>query len=522
MQLADIPPKFPIPFANGAGVGFIRPIPVPSQSGITPGAASLTDGFPPLNLTPLGVGGVPPFGQDMNGLMNQVTAWVRWANAGGPVAFDAAFSGSVGGYPKGAIVSSAVTAGLFFYSLNDNNATNPDAAGAGWVSFSLVGGPPNYFVDSGTVNALVITPAPQVAAYVDGMAFRVYPSHINTGAATLAVDGLAAISIVNPDGSALIGGEIAVGAVMELTHVGSAFQWTNAPWTPTRGVGDNSNKLASTAYADRVGALVLTALDTYAGAIFGLRLSNTPSFLTTQVTVSAGSCRDSTNSLAINNTAPMSKDLTAPWAAGTGAGGKLTGTALAAGQTWHMFLLFNSTTSAVDFGFDQSPTAPTLPTGYTNFRRIGSVILDAAATTIRAFIHHDDDWFMLALRSTDYAVTANGGGVSFYRPITSPLGISTLVRMYFQSTGTANTNTFLSLIADPAFGAPPAFGPATQWAQVRRGAFLDSTSTAVSYGTTIVDQWTDTTSHVYTFSSDTSDVIALGVLGWHDQRGRFF
>ena len=35
-------------------------IPVPSQIGITPGAASFTDGFPPLTATPIGSGGIPP------------------------------------------------------------------------------------------------------------------------------------------------------------------------------------------------------------------------------------------------------------------------------------------------------------------------------------------------------------------------------------------------------------------------------------------------------------------------------
>ena len=61
MLASAIPIKFPIPFGNSAGGGYIRPIPQASQIGIANGAASLTDGFPPLNFLPLGSGGVPPF-----------------------------------------------------------------------------------------------------------------------------------------------------------------------------------------------------------------------------------------------------------------------------------------------------------------------------------------------------------------------------------------------------------------------------------------------------------------------------
>ena len=78
MQSSQIPSKFPIPFANGAGSGYIRQIPVTSQISITPGAASLTDGFPPLTFIPEGSGGIPPFGQDMNGILKEITAWIQW------------------------------------------------------------------------------------------------------------------------------------------------------------------------------------------------------------------------------------------------------------------------------------------------------------------------------------------------------------------------------------------------------------------------------------------------------------
>lgn len=137
MQASGIPTKLPIPWANSAGSGYIRTVPQASQIGIQNGAASLTDGFPPLNFLPTASGGVPPFGQDFNGILKLVTQWLQWTQAGAPIAWDSSFSSSIGGYPSGAVVLSATTPQLWWLSTSDNNVTNPDAGGAGWVPLML-------------------------------------------------------------------------------------------------------------------------------------------------------------------------------------------------------------------------------------------------------------------------------------------------------------------------------------------------------------------------------------------------
>lgn len=133
MQSNNAPPKFNIAFASGAGSSFTRQIPQASQIGVTNGAASLADGFPPSTFSPISAGGSWPFGQDFNGLLNQVTSWDRWFQAGGPVFFDAAFSTAIGGYPKGAELSSSATNGLVWINQIDNNTTNPDSGGTNWT-----------------------------------------------------------------------------------------------------------------------------------------------------------------------------------------------------------------------------------------------------------------------------------------------------------------------------------------------------------------------------------------------------
>lgn len=140
MLRSSIPPKFPKAFAAQAGGAYIRPIPVASQIGIQDGAASLTDGFPPLTQIPVPEGGVPPFGQDVNGIINQITLWSQWQQMGGAVPYDSTFQFQIGGYPAGAVVESALALGAFFVSLVDNNLTNPDAGGAGWMPANVGAG----------------------------------------------------------------------------------------------------------------------------------------------------------------------------------------------------------------------------------------------------------------------------------------------------------------------------------------------------------------------------------------------
>lgn len=130
MQYADLPRRFPVPWADDATSGYIREVPLAPP--VEPGAASLELGFPPLNFIPVAAGGIPPFGQDMNGVLNQVTAWARWVAAGGPVKWDGAFSAEIGGYPQGAYLQSD-TFGTWYLCLVDNNTTNPNTDGAGWM-----------------------------------------------------------------------------------------------------------------------------------------------------------------------------------------------------------------------------------------------------------------------------------------------------------------------------------------------------------------------------------------------------
>lgn len=132
---SSVPTKVPVTWGSSAPGGNITcPVPIPSQIATSPGRASWTDGFPPATFQSIQSGGVPPDGRDFNGVFCQLSQWTQWFNAGGPLFFDSAFSASVGGYPKSAMLSSASTPGCFWVSTVDNNNGNPDGGAPNWVN----------------------------------------------------------------------------------------------------------------------------------------------------------------------------------------------------------------------------------------------------------------------------------------------------------------------------------------------------------------------------------------------------
>lgn len=132
MQTSSQPKLLPVPFADA---GSKQNIPNDSQIGITAGRASYTDGFPPLTRTPLAAGGVPPFGTDFNGVLNDITAALRWSQSGAGYPFNAAFNTAISGYPKGARIPNSTLDG-YWLNTTDGNSANPEVTGAattGWV-----------------------------------------------------------------------------------------------------------------------------------------------------------------------------------------------------------------------------------------------------------------------------------------------------------------------------------------------------------------------------------------------------
>ncbi len=134
-------------------------IPVASQIGITPGAASYTDGFPPLTMTPISAGGIPPAGKDMNGILFDVSAHIAWIQAGMFYVWHAEVA-AAGGYRVGAVLRSAADPAQWFYNTLADNVNDPDSVITGWAPYSPFAsggtGLVTSTLGSGTTNDLVL------------------------------------------------------------------------------------------------------------------------------------------------------------------------------------------------------------------------------------------------------------------------------------------------------------------------------------------------------------------------------
>lgn len=117
---------------------------IPVESSTTTdnnGVATFDKGFPSITMQPLSAGGIPPAGQDMNGVLYTVTMQQQWFNAGMTYSYNADFSTAIGGYPKGAIIPSSVYTGQWL-NLNEANTQSPESssgASTGWVPINNYG-----------------------------------------------------------------------------------------------------------------------------------------------------------------------------------------------------------------------------------------------------------------------------------------------------------------------------------------------------------------------------------------------
>lgn len=105
--------------------------------------------------------------------------------------------------------------------------------------------------------------------------------------------------------------------------------------------------------------------------------------------VSAGYCRDTTDTYNIVFAAALTaKTLSGAWAAGSSTGGR-TGAAEAASTAYHVFGIYNPSTPVSDVIIGSSYTSPTLPSGYTHYRYLGTLYNDSSSNLITQ-VHSGD------------------------------------------------------------------------------------------------------------------------------------
>ena len=292
----------------------------------------------------------------------------------------------------------------------------------------------NFFTDSGTANAYVLSPVSPFKSpvssvatetYFNGMVIRFRAGNACSGASTVNVNNAGSKSLVKSDGStALTTGDIPANTEVEFVYNGTNFVQVlgKVPaTTTTQGVAFLSNPIT---------------------------ISNNATDANNDIDFSAGNFQFSDGSGQAVATAIMTKRLDATWSAGTGNGGLLNGTAVpkAINSTYHCYKIYNPTTGVEDSAFllgilgtAPDPTS-VLPSGFTKFERRGSISTDSSGN-IRQFTQTLKD-FEYKTPTFDVGL-ANQGTSAVSRTLSVPFGIKCLAQISVLGTRGATVTSML-------------------------------------------------------------------------------
>ena len=241
------------------------------------------------------------------------------------------------------------------------------------------------------------------------------------------------------------------------------------------------------------------------GMLSGLILSTAGA--STTMAITAGTAADSAAAVLMSLASAISKT-TSAWVVGTGNGGLDTG-AIANSTWYHFYLIRRPDTGVVDVVFSTNATSPTLPTNYTQYRRIGSGKTNGSAQWVK-FVQNGDDFYW----DTPAAADLNGAGsvTAVSLTVNVPTGIK--VKGYFnlsQDSGAGGDQ--ILYISDPSCAD---VAPAERSTP---GASLMFRGTANSRTAAQATCWTNTSAQIRYRSTTTYD-ISINTLGWVDTRGK--
>ena len=240
------------------------------------------------------------------------------------------------------------------------------------------------------------------------------------------------------------------------------------------------------------------------GHLFGLTLSTAGSSAT--FAVAAGITSDSTNVSMMSLPAATNKT-TAAWALGSGNGALDTGV-IAASTCYHVFLIQRVDTGVVGVLVSLSATAPTLPSPYTLFRRIGAMLTDTSAHWT-AFSQLGDE-FLWVVPPADATADVVGTAGKLYA-LTVPTGVQVLARLRGQMFSAAIGNSFLITSPDES---------ASQVANTPLGNLtVRNFSTSTGNGWGEISVRTNTSGQVRGVGNASCTVYII-TKGWTDRRGR--
>lgn len=277
---------------------------------------------------------------------------------------------------------------------------------------------------------------------------------------------------------------------------------------PTDAVMVGIAKSATTLWVD-VDVQPAAGTGSPAGYLNGLTLSNNSGSPNTQVDFAPGVARDSADLYDMELAATMTKTLQASgaFAAGTGNNGLFSGAK--ANSTWyHCFIIRRDSDGAIDAGFDTSITAANIPSGYSAYRRAGSILTDGSGN-IRSFTQAGDEFFWKAPIQDVYTTTLSTASVSY--ALSVPPGKSVIADFY--GFGGAGSGAVSIYIRNPDATDTAAPGDAlTGMATISNITGLAETGSGGLHRVA-----TNASSQVAARSSGSSTTLTIWTRGWRDQ-----
>jgi hypothetical protein len=260
-------------------------------------------------------------------------------------------------------------------------------------------------------------------------------------------------------------------------------------------------------------ALMATQIQPPQGYLSGLTATNNS---TNALDIAVGTAVDSTGLQGMVLSAALTnKSLSANWVAGINQG--MLDTGAVADGTYHIYLIKNLTSGVVDVIASLSASAPTLPTGFTVYRRILSIVRSGGVIT--PFIQDGNVFYF---NNSAQAPGGGGGTLSYdlngsgYRAAAAlntnvPVGIRVEGIFQCHLSTNANTNTALIYLYD---GAHSSIGKQFGGNGNYYGTEFDG----------VVSQYTDTSGNIIVKcalnTTSNPGSYSITTLGWVDTRGR--
>lgn len=245
--------------------------------------------------------------------------------------------------------------------------------------------------------------------------------------------------------------------------------------------------------------------------ISGLTLANDGGAPNTTISVGAGAARDSLDAVNIRITSALRGILQAAgsWAAGDNQN-KLDAGARANSTTYHVFLIRKVSDGSGDILFSLSATSPTMPGGYSGFRRIGRIATDGSGN-IRAFKDRGNghfDWVTPIIEVTATGV-ANGTSLLTLTGL-GGVGVRARINMLVSGDGVSMRATATD-VTDASIGST---------ATTYIGGIIGETSAGSDSGAGEVEVFTDTSGQIRIRFLTSSGNVSYRVLtmGWEEVR----